>query len=192
MAHRSYLYSTDNLPESPEWNIKKTLHGISEYRYDIPFIFKLLLTGKPVACRSSIWEKPEQIAIAGDYALGLANLSRYLGRISDPAIGPLVQEAHEFLNSPAHARRHFILECGEIFDLTKGSFTDKNNALLLEIREIGESIDAQPIPKPISTQRGLLSKLLKLKAPDPLSPYYELGLGYWSEILYFDFSENEA
>lgn len=192
MAHRSYLYSTDNLPESMEWNIKKTLHGISEYRYDIPLVFKLLLSGKPGACRSSIWETPEKIAISGDYALGLANLRRYLDRISDPAICPLVEEAHQFLNSPVHARRHFILECGEIFELTEGSLTDKNNALLSEIRDISENVDSVPIPTAISTKRGLLSKLLKLKAPDPLSPYHELGLGFWSEILYFDFSENEA
>ncbi len=192
MANRSYLYSADNLPESPEWGVKKALHGIAEYNFDIPLVFKILLTGNPAACRSSIWETPEKIAIAGDYSQGLANLTKYLARIPDPAARPLVDEAIQFLSAPTRSRKHFILECGEIFDLTKGSLADKNNALLVEIQEISADVDDLPTPQPANARTGLLSKLFRLKAPDPLLPYYEIGLGSWSEILYFDFSQNEA
>ncbi|UHQ21518.1 hypothetical protein LVB77_12580 [Lysobacter sp. 5GHs7-4] len=192
MANRSYLYSSDDLPGSLAWSEKKVLHGVSEYNYDIPLVFKILLTGNPTACRSSIWETPEKIAITGDYLRGRENFIRYLDRISDPAARPLIDEALQFLNSPAHSRKHFILECGEIFDLTEGSLAAKNSALLAEIQEIGEDIDSLPIPQSASTQRGILSKLFRRNAPDPLSPYYEIGLGLWSDILYFDFSENEG
>jgi hypothetical protein len=192
MANRSYLYSSNDLPESVEWSTRKALHGISECNYDIPFVFKILLSGDPVACRSSIWDAPEKIAIAGDYLQGKASLERFLSRIPDPVAQPLIAEALQFLNDPKHARKHFILECGEIFDLTKGSLADKNSALLVEIREIGASIDSLPVPRPAATQTGLLGKLFGRKPPDPLSPYYEMGLGFWSEILYFDFSQNET
>lgn len=192
MANRSYLYSADNLPESPEWSAKKALHGISEYNYDIPLVFKILLTGNPAKCRSSIWEAPEKIAIAGDYLHGRANLTKYLGRISDPVARPFIDEALQFLNAPAHSRNHFILECGEIFDLTEGSLGEKNSMLLAEIQAISANIDALPTPQPATVHPGFLSKLFRVKAPDPLLPYYQIGLGFWSEILYFDFSQNEA
>jgi hypothetical protein len=192
VANRSYLYSADDLPDSPEWGARKALQGIAEYNYDIPLVFKILLTGNPAACRSSIWETPEKIAIAGDYSRGVANLTKYLARISDPAARPLVDEAIQFLSAPKHSRQHFILECGEIFDLTKGSLADKNSALLVEIQDISADIDDLPAPQPANARTGLLSKLFRMKAPDPLSPYYEMGLGSWSDILYFDFSQSEA
>jgi len=34
----------------------------------------------------------------------------------------------------------------------------------------------------------LLRRLLKMPPPGPLEPYYEVGLGLWSNILYYDFS----
>lgn len=192
MANRSYLYSTNFIPDSPEWREKKTLHGLSEFRYDIPLVFKILLTGNPIVCRSSIWETPEKIAIAGDYAHGLENLTTYFNRITDSAAQPLIDEALQFLRAPKQARKHFILECGEIFDLTEGSLAEKNIALLAEIQAIGADIDHLPVPLPVNAKQGILSKLFRLRAPDALSPYYEIGLGGWSEILYFDFSQNET
>lgn len=188
MANRSYLYSTEAFPGSPEWDETKALHGIAEFRYDIPLVFRILLTGNPMECRSSIWEAPEKIALAGSYSRGVENLTRYLDRIADPAARPLIDEAILFLSAPKQARKHFILECGEIFDLTRGSLAEKNSALLAEIQEIGAGIDHLPVPRPARAKPRLLSRLFGLRAPDPLEAYYEIGLGAWSEILYFDFS----
>lgn len=192
MANRSYLYSSNDLPDSAAWSERKALHGIAEYRYDIPLAFKILLTGSPIACRSSIWETPENIALAGDYAAGLENLARYLARITDPAAQPIIAESLGFLRAHQQARKHFILECGEIFDLTEGSLAEKNSQLLAEIQDMAAGIEGLPLPLPAPTKQGLLSRLFKLQPPDPLSPYYELGLGAWSKILYYDFSQNEA
>lgn len=192
MADRSYLYSTDHLPGSPEWGERRALQGIAEYRYDIPLAFKLLLTADPTACRSSIWETPALLAIAGDYARGVAALTTYLGRITDPAARPLIDETIRFLRAPEHARRYFILECGEIFDLTEGPLDAKNAALVTEIQELGGDIDGLPVPPPVPARPGLVARMLGLKAPDPLLPYYELGLGAWSELLYFDFGPGEG
>lgn len=192
MANRSYLYSSDHLPESPEWLAKKKLHGIAEYRYDIPLVFKILLGGDPVAVKSSIWDTTEKIAIAGDYARGVKNLTGYVARIADPVARPLIDEALGFLNSPAHARKHFILESGEIFELSDKGLGDSSMALLGEIRDLGARISSLEVPKPAKVGGGFLSRLFGSKAPDPRSPYYEIGLGSWTDILYFDFSENEA
>jgi hypothetical protein len=180
------------------------LHGISEQNYAIPLIFKILLSGNTTAVRSSIWETPEKIALSGDYQVGLRNLEIVLSRIKDPTAAPLIEESIQFLRDPRNIRRHFILESGEIFDLTEGSPEEKNHALLSEIEEIGSTLqsielpDAAAAPQPPSHQ-GFFSKLLgrsvektTKKTIDPLMPYYTIGLGNWSNILYFDFSQNET
>lgn len=192
MADRSYLYASNHAPDSTEWQSKRDLHGISEYSYAIPLTFKILLSGNPIATRSSIWATSEKLAISGNYQLGVRNLEQFLSRISEPKAAPLVEEAIQFLRDPRNVREHFILECGEIFDLTKGSLEEKNYALLNEIEEISSSLDSIELPSLV--QPGFLSRLFsnKNRPFDPLTSYYEIGLGFWSDILYFDFSENET
>ena len=70
MANRSYLYSSDVVPGYNETG-KKELIGISEWDYDIPLVYKLLLTGAPRMCKSSIWDVSDDIALVGDYLQGV-------------------------------------------------------------------------------------------------------------------------
>lgn len=198
MANRSYLYTTNYLPESPEWEKVKDLHSISEWNYDIPIAFKLLLAGNPMAVKSSIWDVPEKIAIAGDFQAGLAALNNYLSRLP-PEAETLIAEAKSFLSKASNKRKYFVLECGEIFDMEEGPLETKNLALIEEIKSISKEIDALTVPKaitPKAPQRGFLDKLLGRKQEpakyDPLEPFYGLGLGNWSNILYFQFSEEKA
>ena len=198
MANRSYLYTTNHLPESPEWEEVRDLHSISEWNYDIPLAFKLLLAGNPMAVKSSIWETPEKIAIAGDFETGLAALNDYLSRLP-PEAETLVAETKSFLTKASNERKYFILECGEIFDMEEGLLEAKNLALIEEIKSIRNEIDALAVPKliiPEVPERGFLDKLLGRKQEtqkhDPLEPFYGLGLGNWSNILYFQFGEEKA
>jgi hypothetical protein len=85
MANRSYLYASDHLPGSAEWEKQKELRSIGEYRYDIPLAFRILLSGAPRAVRSSIWDTPQLIAIASDARTGLARLERYLALLPPEA-----------------------------------------------------------------------------------------------------------
>ncbi|MDO6453968.1 hypothetical protein Q4490_10370 [Neptunomonas phycophila] len=195
MANRSYLYTTNHLPESPEWQEIKDLHSISEWNYDIPLAFKLLLAGNPRAVKSSIWETPEKIAIAGDFQTGLATLNEYLDRLP-PQAEALVTETKAFLSKASNERQYFILECGEIFDMEEGPLEAKNRALVEEINSINQDVRALAVPKviiPDEPHRGFLDKLLgrKQEPPsyDPLEPFYGLGLGKWSNILYFQFGD---
>ena len=75
MANRSYLYTSEHLPGSPESEKDRDLHSIAEWNYDIPLVFKLLLTGNPIAVESSIWEVSEKIAVAGEFESGLKALA---------------------------------------------------------------------------------------------------------------------
>lgn len=162
MANRSYLYSTDALP-SAEAEKKPPAVGIAEWNYDIPLAFRLLLSAHPRKCRSLIWDFPEEIAIAGDYVQGVARLLRYLDRIDDPAIAELRDEARSFLTADENKRRYFILECGEIFELDSEPLAAQNDRLLSELLELE------------STSADL-----------PAGDIESLGLGNWSNILYFD------
>ena len=196
MANRSYLYTTDHLPESPEWNEKRNLHSIAEWNYDIPLAFKLLLTGNPLAVKSSIWEIPEKIAIAGEFQSGLNALEEYLARLPCEAES-LVKEAREFLSKPSNERKYFILECGEIFDMEEGSLEERNLSLLEEINGLRNYISEIDVPEAHILdvpKQGLIDKLFSRKQEqpksDPLEPFYGIGLGNWSNVLYFQLEED--
>jgi hypothetical protein len=198
VANRSYLYSTNHLPGSPEWGKVRDLHSIAEWNYDIPVAFKLLLVGNPIGVKSSIWEATEKIAIAGDFQAGITALKEYLSKFP-PQAETLVIEAREFLSKAENERKYFILECGEIFDMDEGPLEEKNLSLIEEIKSISQEIQALAVPSPIIPQepkRSFVDKLLgrKHEQPkfDPLEPFYGLGLGNWSNILYFQFGEEKA
>jgi hypothetical protein len=196
MANRSYLYSS-NFVTSPDANeVDRRMTGISEWNYDIPIAFKILLSGNPMKCRSSIWEVPEEIAIVGDYDQGLDRLLHFLDRIPLPEITPLKEEARQFLTDEANKNRYFVLECGEIFEMDDAPPTEQNDRLLAEIRNIEpliESALADLLPSQASTAKasGFLSRLLDHEPPAPerkgsADAVHSLGLGNWSSILYFD------
>lgn len=53
MANRSYLYSLSNRPTSYA-DRPETISGLSEWAYDVPFIYRLLMSGDPQLCASLI------------------------------------------------------------------------------------------------------------------------------------------
>ena len=199
MANRSYLYSTNVIPGPGTKTNDRKLTGISEWSYDIPIVFKLLLSANPKTCPSSIWDNPEKIALIGAYASGVKNLERFVSQIELPAAQDLIAEAIEFLNKPENQNQYFVLECGEIFDMGETPLLEQNLALLaqvknlqLEVKQALQSLVPPPAvpPKPV----GFFSKLFG-RTPEPpspahdlMKPIYSLGLGNWSNILYFDFT----
>jgi hypothetical protein len=199
LANRSYLYSTNVIPGPNAKASGRKFIGISEWNYDIPIVFKLLLTGNPKTCTSSIWDNSEEIALIGDYASGVKSLEKFLSQIDLPAAQELIAEAIEFLNKPENQNKYFVLECGEIFDMGETSILEQNLELLdlvknlqPEVEQALQSLAPPPVmqPKPV----GFFSKLFG-RTPEPpspahdlMEPVYKLGLGNWSNILYFDFT----
>ena len=53
MANRSYLYSLGNRPTSYE-DRPETISGLSEWAYDVPFIYRLLMSADPQLCASLV------------------------------------------------------------------------------------------------------------------------------------------
>jgi hypothetical protein len=188
MANRSYLYSCDHIPGETE--DKAPLKGISEWKYDIPLTYKILLSCNPRICRSSIWEIDKNIAIVADYDSGVQKLIQFLDHVESPESANLVAEAKAFLQSTDNKGRYFVLECGEIFDMEDEDLEAQNNKLFAELSDLQPLIDEAIVMCRPKKPKGLLSKIFgrnkKEASQFSLAPYYFLGLGNWSNILYFD------
>jgi hypothetical protein len=196
MANRSYLYSSNFVPSLEANAGDRRITGISEWSYDIPIAFKVLLSGNPRKCRSSIWEVPEEIAIVGDYNLGLDRLLCFLDRMPLPEVAPLKDESRRFLEDEANKNPYFVLECGEIFEMEDSPLAEQNDRLLAEILKIEPVIEsslASLLPNRPSTPkaRGFFSRVLGRNPPAAqqkvtTDAVQSLGLGNWSNVLYFD------
>ena len=103
----------------------------------------------------------------------MRNLEAFLARITLPEAQPLVDEARAFLNDPAHRRRYFILECGELYDMSDEPFEEQNQEVLEDLLDLDDEME-----------EALASLAPPPSAGDPLLPVRLLGLGNWSTILY--------
>lgn len=199
MANRSYLYSTNVIPGSIDEVNDRKMIGIAEWDYEIPIVCKLLLSGNPKTCRSSLWENPEEIALIGDYATGVKKLEEFLSQIALPAAQNSIAETIEFLNRPENKNQYFVLECGEVFDMDDTPLFEQNLALLEELKNLQPEAERalQSLVPPsveLSKSAGFFARLFS-RTSEPSVPVHdlmksldELGLGNWSNILYYDFS----
>jgi len=86
MANRSYLYSLSNRPSSfadrPE-----TISGLSEWAYDVPFMYRVLMSGDPQLCASLVADGLDDDepghhtvlrAISSRFDLGFERMQRFV------------------------------------------------------------------------------------------------------------------
>lgn len=209
MANRSYIYSTDEIPGARPERIYSDATGISQWRWDVPLVYKLLASGNPRICRSIIWEDAGNIALVGDYDLGAARLEAFLERIDLPEAAPLVKEALAFIDQPRNRRRYVLLEAGEIFMMSDGSPTWHNQELLASVLNVEAEAEAalaalrgDPVEpatlhgrqgEPIGFIERWFDAVRAVPSPappggvDPSALVQGLGLGHWCNSLYFDY-----
>lgn len=99
MANRSYLYSLSNRPagyaDRPE-----TISGLAEWPYDVPFMFRLLMSGDPQLCGSLVSDgfdddtperKTRLHAISSGFDAGFERVKRFVAivrRLAEAPPGP--------------------------------------------------------------------------------------------------------
>ena len=75
MSNRAYLYSHSNRPTA-DADRPETISGLSEWSYAVPFSYRVLMSGDPQLCSSSISDgfdsepagaKTKLYAISGDF-----------------------------------------------------------------------------------------------------------------------------
>ncbi|RSZ47233.1 MULTISPECIES: hypothetical protein [unclassified Variovorax] len=87
MANRSYLYSLGNRPASYA-DRPDTISGLSEWAYDVPFMYRLLMSGDPQLCASLVSDgfdgdepgrKTRLHAISSGFDPGFERVRRFIG-----------------------------------------------------------------------------------------------------------------
>lgn len=86
MANRSYLYSLSNRPTTYE-DRPETISGLSEWAYDVPFVYRLLMSADPQLCASLVSDgleddeesghKARLHAISSPFAPGFERVRRF-------------------------------------------------------------------------------------------------------------------
>lgn len=196
MANRSYLYASDVSPQQIEqWSEGRQI-GISEWNYDIPLVFKLLISGNTQPCRSLLWDELDPIALQGDYQAGVARLAQFLAQITEPALQPDIQQALAFLQAPENQRRYLVLECGEIYSMDEVPMVEQNQQLLHHVQQLDAEIAAALqlfAPQPAVAAPGFFARLFGLKPALPpqqcsaSDQLLRLGLGCWTNHLCYRF-----
>lgn len=218
MANRSYLYSLSNQPESYA-DRPKAITGLSEWPWDIPLVYQILLSGEPRLCASLIAEglnddepgNPTPLyALTGRFDSGFTRMKRFaeiVATIAPPKSRELrraINEALEFLS--AHRNEYFLLETLEL-DIMEGSDSAALRQLpekhLADVRAAAEAVDAlRPwnfitVRKLRRGARGLRGKFAHFNGVslgddfDNPNTGKDLGMGYWSEVLFFDLWNRE-
>lgn len=162
-----------------------TLRGLSEFAYDIPLTYLLLVSGSTYACDSLIVEAPERISLAGNYKEGLDNLALF-GELAKKIPLTDIELFQQFYTTAlAHLNRedikqeYIFLEMGELYLMTGDADTDN---LIWRIEDIRDALEAQDISNLLTSMYG--DKTLADNWQE------DLGLDNWSEILYFSFPES--
>ena len=195
MANRSYLYSTNFIPGTAIEKEARQITGMSEWNWDIPLVFKILISAHTKKCQSLIWEEPDEIALVGDHEEGVTHLMQFLEGLNHPAIGPLKAEARAFLVAEENKKPYFVLECGEIFEMEGESLAERNDLLLAEVSDLGPQVrkviaELDTLTHEKLNPLGFVARLFGLRMPTRNDRSNDLigklGLGNWNNILYFD------
>ncbi|WP_146080682.1 DUF4870 domain-containing protein [Pseudoclavibacter sp. RFBB5] len=172
MANRSYLYVVDEIPGQGAPLTRVT--GLSEWKWDVPLVHELLVSGSGRLVPSTIWDAPA-MAILGDYDQGVANLERLFAQLPhDEETQRQIAEARNALNDPANRGRYLLLE-------------------VAEIHVLGVTDDDNPFPEMLTEAQGMVrddeasvDSLIRHALGLPAEKRPQLtGSGSWANNLYF-------
>jgi len=185
MANRSYLFASPFVPGAdPEKDDPQQVKGISERSYAIPLVYRLLVSADVRLCRSMIWSRPEPTALAGRAGAGIDRLQQLLARIDHPAVAPLCKQALDFLSNHADRSGYFVLECAEILDMGDAPLGEQAADLLKDVQNIDAEIEAA-VAELAPKKKNFWQRVFTPSQESIEAPLRELGLGYWSDTLYY-------
>jgi hypothetical protein len=177
MANRSYLYSTNMVPKAGARQEGRKFTGISEWNYEIPLVFKILISINTRRCTSLILVDPQEGALIGEYDAGVDRLFRFLKRISTPKVAPLRDKAMQFLGATESKNKYFYLECAELFMMSSEPFSSQIEQLLHDIWNVESNIEEEI---------KFINSIGHATRDEDL---YKIGLGHWSNALYYSMKD---
>ncbi|WP_299939803.1 hypothetical protein [uncultured Microbulbifer sp.] len=218
LANRSYLYSLSNQPISYT-DRPESISGLSEWPYNVPLSYRILLSGNPKLCASLVSDgfesdspddKTQLYAISGDFEAGFIRFKKFIEVVrllaaekSAPLLS-MLDETVDFLQQ--HQDRYLLLETIELDCMEEEEEAALRACVEAEVtacRDVGAAIDSLP-GDPRMAADILQGAAEKEKAP-PLNVFYRilfndnfdcldndtpLGL-YWSDVLYCELENKE-
>ena len=197
MANRSYIYILKKGAKPIE---------VSEANYDIPLVFKILVSEKTQMVKSKLFEHEDTIALQGNFNGGIEKLSLFLDTISSKqfvnkeAIRDKIKKTKEFFE--ALEGEYFYLDASEVLEMNGEDLFFENKKLFEQINNIDKEIEE--LFKQIEEKhklyyeiqnklpyKGLFAKGKNEKANLELKELiseidYLLFMDYWGGPLYYD------
>lgn len=187
MANRTYLYVM---------NENETRIGdASEYPYDLPLFYKILISQETELVESYLFETKELIAYKGSFSKGMETYYAFLKylfslpNIDNKQIISYIEETENFFISKRPGNWHkFLLEPGEYFDLLsdQSSLSDQSRIALKEIK--GIACDIEEILQQENTD--LFTRANKSYWIKELQEDITKIKPYWSHVCYFSFNSS--
>ena len=147
MANRSYIYSIDFDRSSRKKQETDKMYGLSEYPYEIPLSYKILVSQETKMTDSIIWDYEYPIAIQGNFELGRKKLFDFLNELlkknifDKTELENQIKEAKEFLFEEKRNLKFVFLENGEIYEMGDEKIEAQNQNLFEEISDINQIIE---------------------------------------------------
>lgn len=114
MANRCYLYSLNIYPD--EMGKLKAI-PLSEASYDIPLIYKILLSQTTDITKSLIFDGKLPLALTADYDAGVKKLEEFFAKASNYIDKEKADNILSFLKDPKNRQEYIHLEAAEICDM---------------------------------------------------------------------------
>jgi hypothetical protein len=147
MANRSILYALDRVPSGYS-DPPGQATGLSDWAYDIPLSYRLLVSEQPRVCSGALYDDTDdpQLALAGEADGGHGRLYRFLDLL---AATPAASGNAEFLSNCAetktflasHRLGYYYLDTSEIDCLSAGTYRASVEKTLQEIVELAAIVD---------------------------------------------------
>jgi hypothetical protein len=177
MANRSHVYLTDQLPTKAKHK-RGQFRGVCEWNWEIPISHLLLVANKPKRVQSAIW-KDHEIGIAADSKGAVERLLAFIDLLGQGEVksagywDDCVDETKKFFASKKRKGKWFLLEAGELFDMSGNDLVKECDAVVKAIPAMVKKVDKALA----GGEKPWVSKLRK-------NWEKELGL-YWSDVLYY-------
>lgn len=144
MANRSYLYTVNFNQNKRFKKTKDAVFGLSESEYNIPLVYKILVSPEVEMCKSLIWDNEQQIALTGNIEKGKIKLFDFLTSLQSKRFfdAQLLNEKIDNAKIALSKTQHYgLLEAGEIYDMENENISCQNIQLYNSLKNIDNEIN---------------------------------------------------
>ena len=195
MANRAYLYGIKG----------KKVSGISEYNYDIPISYKILLSQNTKRVKSKIFRSPFKIALQGDFEKGVEKLNEFLeelmkkGYFDENELEKEIENTKAFFGKNTNFQ-YFYLDCSEIYEMESKSRPLSNKRMSKQILNINHEIERfyqemDAMKKEYDDMNGKMTQLQKETGGNKKLEELKnrmmgmIGIQEWTNYLYYELGE---